>query len=244
LPSVAAAPRTLEPWAQQSDRIDRSLSPRQSLSVRSLLTYVGLAAALVLMLGSIALLTRSGEPGEPASKPPPPAPDSLAMTPPATALDPEMSRDASAKPEADPREAAAPKAGALEPGAAEPGAAELAPEADTSPDAPVAVASSIPASPGGRVTVTIRTSPPGAIIYDEKQRIGKGVARINMQPGRKRSMLALLNLHHPRHFVLDGSETTVNITLEPMDANAIARAIAVQKHKATHSTAPTKRTAR
>jgi hypothetical protein len=89
------------------------------------------------------------------------------------------------------------------------------------------------------VTVTIRTTPPGAIIYDEKQRLGKGTAQIVVRQGRKRGMMALLNLHHPLHFVVDGSQPTVDVTLERMDANTIARASAARERKATKSSAKT-----
>lgn len=173
----------------------------------------------------------------------------------ARSLNPEASREASTRPEAATREPAAPQTSAADPTATEAvppepvapaSAAPSTSAAETSPDADAAraAAPSAPESTGGLVTVTIQASPPGAIIYDEKRRIGKGVARIVVRQGRKRSMLALLNLHHPRHFVVDGSQTSVHVTLEPMDANAIAQAVAAQERKATRSPTKTTRTTR
>jgi len=57
-------------------------------------------------------------------------------------------------------------------------------------------------------------------------------------------MMALLNLHHPLHFVVDGSQPTVNVTLERMDADTIARATAARERKAVKSPAKAPRAAR
>ena len=256
-PFLAAAPNTLEPCAHQLEHVDPTSAPGRNRSRRSLFVYVGLAVALVLMLGSVAVLTRSGERGDVASRPPSQTPDSTETTQRARRLNPEVPQGQPTRANANTREAAARETAALGSDSSESDAAKtdtsdpassssslLAPAADADLKAPAAAEAPNSAAPGQLVTVTIHASPPEAIIYDEKQRIGKGVARITLRAGRKRSMLALLNLHHPRHFVLDGSQTTVNVTLEPMDANAIARSVATQKRKPTRSSTTAKRSAR
>jgi len=185
----------------------------------------------------------------------------------ARSLDPQLAHGEASARKAAPNEPTAPTPAAAKPAATEPVATETAarepaaaepviadsmapsappaPEPETTGDAADNAESPTPASPGGLVTVTIQATPPGAIIYDEKQRIGKGTAKIVVrQGGRKRSMMALLNLHHPLHFVVDGSQPTVNVTLERMSADTIARATAARERKAAKSSAKTARAAR
>lgn len=252
-PVAAVSTNSLEPVARQPTDVDSSLPPRPSRTARSLSTYIGLAAALMIVLGSIVLFTRSRE-SEPVT------------TQAARSLDPQIAHGEASPRKAAPNEPTAPtpaaakpaatetaatETAAPEPAAAEPAIADSmapsappAPETETTADAADNAESPTPASPGALVTVTIRATPPGAIIYDEKQRIGKGTAQIVVRQGRKRGMMALLNLHHPLHFVVDGSQPTVDVTLERMAADAIARATAARGSKAAKSSAKTTRAAR
>jgi len=246
---------SLEPVARQPTDVDSSLPPRPSRTARSFSTYIGLAAALLIVLGSIVLFTRSRE-SEPDT------------TEAARSLDPQIAHGEASPRKAAPNEPTAPTPAAAKPATTEPAATETAapepaaaepviadsmapsappaPETETTADAADNAESPTPASPGALVTVTIRATPPGAIIYDEKQRIGKGTAQIVVRQGRKRGMMALLNLHHPLHFVVDGSQPTVDVTLERMAADAIARATATaaRESKAAKSSAKTARAAR
>lgn len=257
-PVAAVSTNSLEPVARQPTDVDSALPLRPSRTARSLSTYIGLAAALMIVLGSIVLFTRSRE-SEPHTTQAARSPDrhiahgepSPSKAAPDERNEPIAPTPAAAKP------AAAEPAEPAEPAAPEPAAADSmapsapptptpAPEtkADTTADATDNAESLTPASPGGLVTVTIQATPPGAIIYDEKQRIGKGTAQIVVrQGGRKRSMMALLNLHHPLHFVVDGSQPTVEVTLERMSADTIARASAARERKAAKSSAKTARAA-
>lgn len=248
---VAVAPSTLEPYARPLDDRDAAPAVEHDRRARSPWAYVGIAAALVLLVGGIAAMTRAPDSVAPASAPAAEGHDEPRKATPAKAgtdeaVAPKAVAPAPAAPETKPEPEAAPPSEPSEPStAAEPEAAEAeAAEAETQPGASAKAEASSPTPPSGPVTVTIHATPPDAIIYDEKQRIGKGTARIVMRPGRKRAMLALLNLHHPKHFVIDGSETTVNVTLERMDESAIARSISVQKRKAASQPAPAKRKAR
>jgi hypothetical protein len=224
-PVATVSTNSLEPVARQPADVDSSLPPRPSRTARSLSTYIGLAAALMIVLGSIVLFTRSRE-SEPDT------------TQAARSPDPQIAHGEASPRKAAPNEPTAPTPAAAKPAATEPAATETAATETAAAESPTS------ASPGGLVTVTIRATPPGAIIYDEKQRIGKGTAQIVVRQGRKRGMMALLNLHHPLHFVVDGSQPTVDVTLERMDADAIARANAARESKAAKSSAKTARAAR
>lgn len=252
-PVAAVSTNSLEPVARQPTDVDSSLPPRPSRTARSLSTTIGLAAALMIVLGSIVLFTRSRESD----------PDTTQA---ARSLDPQIAHGEASPRKAAPNEPTAPTPAAAKPAATEPAATETAapepavaepviadsmapsappaPQTETTADAADNAESPTPASPGRLVTVTIRATQPGAIIYDEKQRIGKGTAQIVVRQGRKRGMMALLNLHHPLHFVVDGSQPTVDVTLERMDADAIARASAARESKAAKSSAKTARAAR
>lgn len=250
-PVAAVSTNSLEPVARQPTDVDSSLPPRPSRTARSLSTTLGLAAALMIVLGGIVLFTRSRE-SEPdttqAARSPDPqiaqgeaSPRKPAPNEP-TAPTPAAAKPAATEPAA--TETAATETAAPEPAVAEPVIADSmapsappVPETEATADAADNAESPSPASPGGLVTVTIRTTPPGAIIYDEKQRLGKGTAQIVLKQGRKRGMMALLNLHHPLHFVVDGSQPTVDVTLERMDAGTIARATAAHERKAAKGSA-------
>src|SRR5690606_14327816 len=75
-PVAPRATTSTEPERLVAAVPNQSLVPRRKRGVRSLLTYVGLALALVLMLGSVAVLTRSAESGDPANHPASQAPNS------------------------------------------------------------------------------------------------------------------------------------------------------------------------
>jgi hypothetical protein len=249
--------------ARQATDVDASLPPRPSRTARSLSTTIGLAAALMIVLGGIFLVTRPRESESDTTQAarslnpqlahgqasPRKAAPNEPTTPTPAAAKPAASEPAAPEPAA--TATAALEIAASEPAAAEPVVADsMAPsappasETETTSDAADSAKSPVPASPGGLVTVTIRATPPGAIIYDEKQRLGKGTAQIVVRQGRKRGMMALLNLHHPLHFVVDGSQTTVDVTLERMDAATIARASAARERNAAKNSAKTARAAR
>jgi hypothetical protein len=86
--------------------------------------------------------------------------------------------------------------------------------------------------------VTIRTSPPGAVIFDERRRIGTDRAVVALLPGQKRRLLALLNRHQPTHFVVDGSTDTVSVELKPMDEAELERASEFDRTRSASGPAP------
>jgi hypothetical protein len=102
--------------------------------------------------------------------------------------------------------------------------------------------SAAPAQPSSQtaaaIRVTIRTSPPGAAIFDERRRIGKDTAVVSLLPGQKRRVLALLNRHQPTHIIVDGSVETVNIQLKPMEPDELERAAEFDRARSANASAP------
>jgi hypothetical protein len=142
---------------------------------------------------------------------------------------------------------AAAKATPAEPAVTEPSPTEVLSEPVLPPaTAPSSGAESpAPAQPSERtaaaIRVTIRTSPPGAVIFDERRRIGKDAAVVSLLPGQKRRVLALLDRHQPTHIIVDGSVETVNIELKPMAADELERA--AESDRARGASAPAEGTA-
>jgi hypothetical protein len=70
-------------------------------------------------------------------------------------------------------------------------------------------------SVGSLVTVTVRSSPGGAMLFHNDQQIGNGRATLTMKRGGKARLLALLNNHEPTRLTIDGSRSEVVIYLKP-----------------------------
>lgn len=99
--------------------------------------------------------------------------------------------------------------------------AASAPSAVTSTSG--AVSSAAPA-PSGPVTVTIHAKPKGAIILEHAHRLGVNKVEVTVQPGQKRSFVALMDNYAPKRFSVDGSVDTVEIQLSRMHSRSGAAA--------------------
>jgi hypothetical protein len=91
---------------------------------------------------------------------------------------------------------------------------EAAAAASAVPDLTSAFAAALSATPGS-IAVTVRVTPAGSIIFDHGKRIGTDVVQINVEPGGKKNLVALLDGYLPRRFTVDGSVNSVSIALRP-----------------------------
>jgi hypothetical protein len=114
--------------------------------------------------------------------------------------------------------AAGPVVGATEPGAP---AAVDQPPSDTRASAAKEVAKAVEPptetdlADATIIEVTVRSSPPGAMLFHDDRQIGSGRATLTMQRGEKAKLLALLNDHEPTRLTIDGSRSEVVIVLAP-----------------------------
>jgi hypothetical protein len=65
----------------------------------------------------------------------------------------------------------------------------------------------------GLVNVTIKTVPPGAVIFRAGKRVGTSGVEVTLERDEKLRLTALLNGYAPANITLDGSRTTVTIML-------------------------------
>lgn len=92
--------------------------------------------------------------------------------------------------------------------------AAAAPAASAGPDLTSAFAAALSATPGA-IAVMVRVKPAGSIIFDHGKRIGTDVVHVNVEPGGKKNLVALLDGYIPRRFTVDGSLNSVSIELRP-----------------------------
>ncbi len=67
--------------------------------------------------------------------------------------------------------------------------------------------------------VTVRVSPSDASVFKYGKRLGKGTVTVDIAPETKTTLVAQLDGYRPRSVVLDGSNTSVNIVLNPAQAS-------------------------
>lgn len=244
-PQATSGGRAPDPGTLRPTNLE-SLIPPQPRRRNRRVAGLALAAALVLGIGVVAVRASAPADSAVAAAEVVGATEPQAVTP--EAAGPGKGSDTAAA-EATVAAATTPAPATTE-GAESPAAPEPASPTDSSssaPSAPVsgesetraeASASQRTRKPTSTI-VTVYTEPETALIYDERERIGKGVARIKVFPGQKRHVVALLNRHHPAHVNIDGSSETVHITMQPMDAETLARSIS--RTAAEKRTRPTKR---
>lgn len=113
-------------------------------------------------------------------------------------------------------EAAAPAepAAPTEPTPEAPSASAAGPQPAPGPDLSSAFAAALTAKPGD-VIVTVKAEPAGTILFEKGKRIGTDSVQVGIEPGGKKTLVALRDGHQPRRFTIDGTESTVTITLRP-----------------------------
>lgn len=82
------------------------------------------------------------------------------------------------------------------------------------PDLSSAFAAALTAKPGD-VIVTVKVEPAGTILFDHGKRIGTDSVQVGVPSGGKKTLVALRDGYQPRRFAIDGTESTVTITLRP-----------------------------
>ncbi len=190
------------------------------LEARSTKSWSGFGVAAGLLLAAAAGITwwqlRPGDDAQAGAVPSPPeqALDESALAAPAIPVP-----VSSAAPAAPAAEAPVPVASAIASAAPmAPPSAEVEEELEppTGAEPPV-----LPNEPvDGFVTVRIQTEPPGALIYERDQQIGRGGMRYLLKSGRRKTLLALRNNHEPTRFTVDGTQSSVTIVLPPSGKQA------------------------
>jgi len=99
-------------------------------------------------------------------------------------------------------------------------AAAPAPTADLTSAFAAALSGTAPS--GNAVAVTVRVTPAGSIIFDHGRRIGTDVVQVNVEPGGRKNLVALLDGYQPRRFTVDSKLNSVSIALRPAGVPAPA----------------------
>jgi len=117
-----------------------------------------------------------------------------------------------------------------------------APPAATSADLSAAVQAAVS---GGAIdeldttAVVVRSNPPGATLFRDAKRLGKGTVEVKVRRGERTIVLALLDQHEPTRVTIDGSIPEVVIALPRANrARAAAPAMATPRPVATGPAAP------
>jgi len=200
-PVALDAVESLSP-AQLENRASRAAERAGSRWMRSL--AVAAAAALVLGLGAAWMKGRRA-----------PAPLAAKAVPAAPAARP-----------AEPAPAAAPERvaeSAAAPAAPEPVPLPAAPAAPPQPELASQFAAAL-SKTSTSIAVTVQITPSGATIFEENRRLGRSAITTNIEPGKKKTLLALLDGYLPERFTIDGSVAHIAIELKPAAGDAKASA--------------------
>jgi hypothetical protein len=95
-----------------------------------------------------------------------------------------------------------------------------APSADLASAFAAALSGEAPSA--NAVSVTVRVTPAGSIIFDHGRRIGTDVVQVSVEPGGKKHLVALLDGYLPRRFTVDGTLNSVSIALRAQGVPAPA----------------------
>jgi hypothetical protein len=204
-----APPPILEPVSNSTEtfrpsEVDRALSQPPK---RGRARYVqAIAAVTVLALGGgawLKLRPRAHHDAKPVAVSAKKAPPERAPSAPAVLATPTA-------PTPEPAPAPEPAASAAVP----------APSADLTSAFAAALAGTTPSA--NAVTVTVRVKPAGSIIFERGKRLGTDVVQVNVEPGGKKNLVALLDGYLPRRFSVDSSLNSVTIALRPQGVPASA----------------------
>ncbi|MGC4095056.1 MAG: hypothetical protein QM756_45485 [Polyangiaceae bacterium] len=88
------------------------------------------------------------------------------------------------------------------------------PPAAPAPQLADAFAAALSATPG-MIEVAVNVTPKGAVVFDHGKRIGTDLVHVNVEPGRSKNLVALLDGYEPRKFSVESTDTLVNINLKP-----------------------------
>jgi hypothetical protein len=144
----------------------------------------------------------------------------------------------SAAPRRDPDPVAVPKPPDPPPAPAPETSASAVADKPPEPKLADAFAAALSATPTS-VQVTVRITPEGAAIFDQGKRLGTDMVTVNVEPGSKMMLSALLNGYQPKRFSIDGTQSSVTIALKPHDPSFAQSAPAPVGTTAAPGTSPT-----